>query len=80
MNINDLSIGYSFVASLCRKSNAGFFKQEIVCVTVAKITTIVMDNHSWCYLACGQCHKKIDIETVPFTCQCGKENDQPVLR
>ncbi|KAG5054876.1 hypothetical protein JHK85_007386 [Glycine max] len=56
------------VISKVIKSNAGFFKQEIVCVTVAKITTIVMDNHSWCYLACGQCHKKIDIETVPFTC------------
>ena len=71
---------YSFVASLCRKSNVSFFKQEIVCVTVAKITTIVMDNYSWCYPACDQCYKKVDIEIVPFTCLCGKENDQPVLR
>ncbi|KAL2958295.1 hypothetical protein AAZX31_18G200400 [Glycine max] len=54
--------------------------EEIVCVTVAKITTIVMDNYSWCYLACGQCYKKADIEIVSFTCSCGKENDQPVLR
>ncbi|RZC19401.1 hypothetical protein D0Y65_006292 [Glycine soja] len=63
-----------------RKSNVSFFKQEIVCVTVAKITTIVMDNYSWCYPACGQCYKKNDIEIVSFTCPCGKENDQPVLR
>ncbi|RZC16142.1 hypothetical protein D0Y65_009428 [Glycine soja] len=65
---------------LCRKSNVSFFKQEFVCVTVAKITTIVMDNYSWCYLACGQCYKKADMQTVSFTCPCGKENDQPVLR
>ena len=71
---------YSFVSSLCRKSNARFCKQEIVCVTVVKITTIVMDNHSWCYPACSQCHKKTDIETMSFTCPCGKDNDQPVLR
>ncbi|XP_006588018.1 uncharacterized protein LOC114367771 [Glycine soja] len=60
-----------------RKSNARFCKQEIVCVTVVKITTIVMDNHSWCYPACSQCHKKTDIETMSFTCPCGKDNDQP---
>ncbi|KAG4909545.1 hypothetical protein JHK87_055661 [Glycine soja] len=54
--------------------------QEFVCVTVAKITTIVMDNYSWCYPACGQCYKKADMQTVLFTCPCGKENDQPVLR
>ncbi|KAH1034869.1 hypothetical protein GLYMA_20G065700v4 [Glycine max] len=63
-----------------RKSNVSFFKQEFVCVTVAKITTIVMDNYSWCYPACGQCYKKADMQTVLFTCPCGKENDQPVLR
>ncbi|XP_006575897.1 uncharacterized protein [Glycine max] len=63
-----------------RKSNVSFFKQEFVCVTVSKITTIVMDNYSWCYLAWGQCYKKADMQTVPFTCLCGKENDQPVLR
>ncbi|KAH1232513.1 hypothetical protein GmHk_09G025145 [Glycine max] len=57
-----------------------FLSKEIVCVTVAMITTIVMDNHSWCYPACSQCHKKTNIETVPFTCPCGKDNDQPVLR
>ncbi|KAG5051954.1 hypothetical protein JHK87_004152 [Glycine soja] len=62
------------------KSNVSFFKQEFVCVTVSKITTIVMDNYSWCYLAWGQCYKKADMQTVPFTCPCGKENDQPVLR
>lgn len=32
--------------------------EEIVCVIVGTITSIVMDNHSWCYLACSQCHKK----------------------
>ncbi|KAG4963413.1 hypothetical protein JHK85_040866 [Glycine max] len=63
-----------------RKSNVSFFKQEFVCVTVAKITTIVMDNYSWCYPACGQCYKKADMQTVPLTCPCVKENDQPVLR
>ncbi|KAG5082995.1 hypothetical protein JHK84_053033 [Glycine max] len=63
-----------------RKSNVSFFKQEFVCVIVAKITTIVMDNYSWCYPACGQCYKKADMQTVPFTCPSGKENDQPVLR
>ncbi|KAH1238429.1 Replication factor A protein 1 [Glycine max] len=62
------------------KSNVSFFKQEFVCVTVAKITTIVMDNYSWCYLACGQCYKKTGMQTVSFTCLCGKENDQPELR
>ncbi|KAH1060618.1 hypothetical protein GYH30_004202 [Glycine max] len=62
------------------KSNVSFFKQEFVCVTVSKITTIVMDNYSWCYLAWGQCYKKADMQTVPFTSLCGKENDQPVLR
>ncbi|KAL5137844.1 Replication factor A protein 1 [Glycine soja] len=41
---------------------------------------IVMDNHSWCYPACIQCHRKTDIQTGPFTCGCGKDNDQPVLR
>ncbi|KAL2972066.1 hypothetical protein AAZX31_15G234100, partial [Glycine max] len=54
--------------------------EEIVCVTVGTITRILMDNHSWCYPACSQCHKKTDIETVPFTCACGKYNDQLVLR
>ncbi|KAG5016665.1 hypothetical protein JHK85_022801 [Glycine max] len=49
------------------KSNVSFFKQEFVCVTVAKITTIVMDNYSWCYLACGQCYKKTGMQTVSFT-------------
>ncbi|XP_028231949.1 uncharacterized protein LOC114412315 isoform X2 [Glycine soja] len=44
------------------------------------ISKIVMDNHSWCYPACVQCHRKTDIQTGPFTCGCGKENNQPVLR
>ncbi|KAG5066659.1 hypothetical protein JHK86_010390 [Glycine max] len=39
-----------------------------------------MDNHSWCHPACSQCHKKADIETMSFTCPCGKDNDQPILR
>jgi len=56
------------------------FVQEIVCVTVDMITKIVMDNHSWCYPACSQCHKKTNIDVVPFTCGCGKHNDKPVLR
>ncbi|KAL2984830.1 hypothetical protein AAZX31_12G112800 [Glycine max] len=54
--------------------------EEFVCVTVAKITAIVMDNYSWCYPPCGQCYKKADMQTMLFTCSCGKENDQPVLR
>ncbi|KAG5106708.1 hypothetical protein JHK82_043678 [Glycine max] len=54
--------------------------REIVCVTVGTITKIMMDNHSWCYLACSRCHKKTDIGVVPFTCGFGKHNDQPVLR
>ncbi|KAL5130922.1 Replication protein A DNA-binding subunit C [Glycine soja] len=56
------------------------FREEFVCVTVAKITAIVMDNYSWCYPPCGQCYKKADMQTMLFTCSCGKENDQPVLR
>ncbi|KAG5071316.1 hypothetical protein JHK86_006527 [Glycine max] len=80
LEIQDFRERFRDRASLCRKSNVSFFKQEIVCVTVAKITTIVMDNYSWCYPACGQCYKKNDIEIVSFTCPCGKENDQPVLR
>ena len=71
---------YSFVTSLCTKSNANFFKQEIVCVTIGTITRIVMENHSWCYPACIQCHKKTDINTAPFTCACGKYNERAVLR
>ncbi|KAG4958944.1 hypothetical protein JHK82_035650 [Glycine max] len=35
--------------------------REIVCVNVGTISRIVMDNHSWCYLACIQCHRKTDI-------------------
>ncbi|KAH1099553.1 hypothetical protein GLYMA_13G028600v4 [Glycine max] len=41
---------------------------------------IVMDNHSWCYPACIQCHRKTDIQTASFTCGCGKDNDLLVLR
>ncbi|KAG4970630.1 hypothetical protein JHK82_036322 [Glycine max] len=54
--------------------------EEIVCVTVGTITRIVMDNHSWCYPTCSQCHKKIDMPVVSFTCSCGKHNDLVVLR
>ncbi|KAG4956974.1 hypothetical protein JHK85_043354 [Glycine max] len=53
---------------------------DVVCVTVGTISKIVMDNHSWCYLAYVQCHRKTDIQIGPFTCGCGKDNDQPVLR
>ncbi|KAL5177373.1 Replication protein A DNA-binding subunit C [Glycine soja] len=49
-------------------------------ITVGTISKIVMDNHSWCYPVCAQCHRKTDIQTGPFTCGCGKDNDQPVLR
>ncbi|KAH1142800.1 hypothetical protein GYH30_033476 [Glycine max] len=56
------------------------FREEFVCVTVAKIIAVVMDNYSWCYPPCGQCYKKANMQTVLFTCSCGKENDQPVLR
>ncbi|KAL5179703.1 Replication protein A DNA-binding subunit C [Glycine soja] len=51
--------------------------EDVVCVTVGTISKIVMDNHSWCYPACLQCHRKTDIQTGPFTCGCGKDNDQP---
>eukprot|EP00256_Glycine_max_P033795 XP_006579299.1 replication protein A 70 kDa DNA-binding subunit C [Glycine max] len=54
--------------------------EEIVCVTVGTITRIVLDNHSWCYIACIQCHKKSDAEMGPFTCACGKYNKEAVLR
>ncbi|KAH1247367.1 hypothetical protein GmHk_06G017282 [Glycine max] len=54
--------------------------EDDVCVTVGTISKIVMDNHSWCYPACAQCHRKTDIQTGPFTCGCGKDNDQSVLR
>ncbi|KAG4957844.1 hypothetical protein JHK82_043676 [Glycine max] len=61
-------------------SQINAISEEIVCVTVSMITKIVMDNHSWCYLACSQCHNKTDIGVVPFTCGFGKHNHQPVLR
>ncbi|KAL5185225.1 Replication protein A DNA-binding subunit B [Glycine soja] len=54
--------------------------EDAVCVTVGTISKIVMDNHSWCYPACAQCHRKTDIQIGPFICGCGKDNDQPVLR
>ncbi|KAG5009712.1 hypothetical protein JHK87_018227 [Glycine soja] len=54
--------------------------EEIVCVTVGTITRIVLDNHSWCYTACIQCHKKSDVEMAPFTCACDKYNKEVVLR
>ncbi|KAG5026690.1 hypothetical protein JHK82_022585 [Glycine max] len=50
----------------------GIFK-DVVCVTVGTISKIVMDNHSWCYPACVQCHRKTDIQIGPFTCGCGKD-------
>ncbi|KAG4982413.1 hypothetical protein JHK87_027162 [Glycine soja] len=60
--------------------NEQYFLYEIVCVTVGTITRIVLDNHSWCYTACIQCHKKSDAEMAPFTCACGKYNKEVVLR
>ncbi|KAH1241866.1 Replication protein A DNA-binding subunit E [Glycine max] len=54
--------------------------EEIVCVTVGTITRIVLDNHSWCYTACIQCHKKSDAEMAPFTYACSKYNKEVVLR
>ncbi|KAG5059568.1 hypothetical protein JHK87_000597 [Glycine soja] len=54
--------------------------EEFVCITVGIITRIVMDNHSWCYASCIQCHKKTDVYTEPFVCLCGKHNDRAVLR
>ncbi|RZB57295.1 hypothetical protein D0Y65_046100 [Glycine soja] len=53
---------------------------EIICVTVGTITMIFLDNHSWCYISCIQCHKKSDAEMAPFTCACGKYNKEVVLR
>ncbi|KAL5187449.1 hypothetical protein HKD37_05G013125 [Glycine soja] len=52
----------------------------IVCVTVGTIGRIVMENHSWCYAACIQCNKKTNIDNTPFTCACGKYNQQAMLR
>ncbi|KAG5111784.1 hypothetical protein JHK82_035053 [Glycine max] len=40
--------------------------EEFVYVTVGTITRIFMDNHSWCYAACIQCHKKTNVYTEPF--------------
>ncbi|XP_040869876.1 uncharacterized protein [Glycine max] len=54
--------------------------EEIVCVTVGTITRIVLDNHSWCYTTCIECHKKSDAEMTPFTCVCSKYNKEAVLR
>ncbi|KAG5080412.1 hypothetical protein JHK86_004477 [Glycine max] len=54
--------------------------KEIVCVTVGTITRIVLDNDSWCYTTCIQCHKKSDAEMAPFTCACGKYNKEAMLR
>ncbi|XP_006595334.1 uncharacterized protein [Glycine max] len=54
--------------------------EEFVYVTVGTITRIFMDNHSWCYAACIQCHKKTNVYTEPFVCPCGKHNDRAVLR
>jgi len=34
-----------------------------------------MDNHSWCYVACIQFHKKTDVYTEPFVCPYDKHND-----
>ncbi|KAG4947227.1 hypothetical protein JHK87_043234 [Glycine soja] len=56
------------------------FCEEFVCVTIGTITRIVMNNHSWCYATCIQCHKKIDVYTEPFVCPCGMHNDRAVLR
>ncbi|KAL5161838.1 Replication protein A DNA-binding subunit E [Glycine soja] len=54
--------------------------EEIVCVTIGTITRIVLDNHSWCYTACIQCHKKSNAEMAPFTYACSKYNKEVVLR
>ncbi|KAG4947229.1 hypothetical protein JHK87_043236 [Glycine soja] len=49
-------------------------------VTIDTITRIVLDNHSWCYTTCIQCHKKSDVEIAPFTCACNKYNKEAMLR
>ncbi|RZC02544.1 hypothetical protein D0Y65_017603 [Glycine soja] len=61
-------------------ANINTISEEIVCVTIGTITRIVLDNHSWCYTTCIQCHKKSDAEMAPFTCACGKYNKEVVLR
>ncbi|XP_028197694.1 replication protein A 70 kDa DNA-binding subunit E-like isoform X2 [Glycine soja] len=53
---------------------------EKLFVTVGTITRIVLDNHSWCYTTCIQCHKKRDAEMAPFRCACSKYNKEVVLR
>ncbi|KAL2668084.1 hypothetical protein AAZV13_01G109050 [Glycine max] len=54
--------------------------EEIVCVTVGTITKIVMENHSWCYVACIHCYKKTDVDTIPFTYACDLRSWLPTRR
>uniref|UniRef100_A0A0R0GDD2 Uncharacterized protein n=1 Tax=Glycine max TaxID=3847 RepID=A0A0R0GDD2_SOYBN len=70
---------------LCRAlSEAFLFDVYVVShrklfVTIDTITRIVLDNHSWCYTTCIQCHKKSDVEIAPFTCACNKYNKEAML-
>ncbi|KAH1264486.1 Replication protein A DNA-binding subunit B [Glycine max] len=79
---SQLSSNDSFLSKAEAKTilEINVISEDVVCVTVGTISKIVMDNHSWCYPACAQCHRKTDIQTGPFTCGCGKDNDHPVLR
>ncbi|KAH1238927.1 Replication protein A DNA-binding subunit B [Glycine max] len=80
--VSQLSSNDAFLSKVEAKtiSEINGISEDVVCVMVGTISKIVMDSHSWCYPACIQCHRKTDIETGPFTCECGKDNDQPVLR
>ncbi|KAH1261836.1 Replication protein A DNA-binding subunit B [Glycine max] len=79
---SQLSLKDAFLSKAEAKtiSEINGISEYVVSVMVGTISKIVMDNHSWCYPACVQCHRKIDIEIGPFTWGCGKDNDQPVLR
>ncbi|KAH1154494.1 hypothetical protein GLYMA_18G142200v4 [Glycine max] len=77
LSSKDASFSKAEAKSISKINN---ISEEIVCVTIGTITRIVMENHSWCYPACIQCHTKIDIDTAPFTCACGKYNERVVLR
>ncbi|KAL5177387.1 ATP-dependent DNA helicase PIF1 [Glycine soja] len=77
--VSQLSSNDAFLSKVEAKtiSEINGISEDVVCVMVGTISKIVMDSHSWCYPACIQCHRKTDIETGPFTCECGKDNDQP---
>ncbi|KAL5137855.1 Replication protein A DNA-binding subunit B [Glycine soja] len=67
--------GSSQLSRASQLSSNDAFLSKPEAKTISEINGI-----SECYPACIQCHRKTDIQTGPFTCGCGKDNDQPVLR